>query len=79
MLNGVADEDGAATASSSSGMVGVVEHEVAESEVGFVGEVGFRDEHDVNMEEGDEGYKMCEFPESSMEDAVGMEWPGTPL
>jgi hypothetical protein len=39
-------------------MVGVVEHEVAESEVAFVGEVGFRDEHDVNMVEGDEGFQF---------------------
>jgi hypothetical protein len=44
VLYGVADEDGAAAASSSSGKVWMIEHEVAESEVGFVGEVGFRDD-----------------------------------
>jgi hypothetical protein len=58
VLNGVAYEDGAATTSSSSGVVGMIEHEIAKCVVAFVSEVGFRDEHDVNVKEGDEGFQF---------------------
>jgi hypothetical protein len=60
-LNGVVYENGASSSSSSGGMVGMVDCEVAEFEIVFVCKVGFRDEHDVNVVVTDECFQLVDM------------------
>jgi hypothetical protein len=58
VLYGVFEEYGASGSSSSGWMVGVVHCIVAEFEIALVRQVGFRDEHDVNVVLRDERLEL---------------------
>jgi hypothetical protein len=58
VLYGVFEEYGASASSSSGWMIGVVSCIVTEFEIALVREVGFRDEHDVNVVLRDESLQL---------------------